>query len=83
MRREQRNIPRALSLTCINEMIPTSKTKSPLQNYVHILLMHMTMTVLPKSEPFHVLRVPPMEYNHRILSLAIHSKSILKGLTET
>lgn len=83
MRGEQRDIPRALSLTCINEMIPTNKTKSPLQNYVHILLMHMTISVLLKSKSFHILHLPLLEYNDGILSITIQSKSILNGLAET
>lgn len=55
MRREQRGIPRALHLTCINRMIPTNKPKSPLQNYVHILLTHMTVLAPLKSQSFHIL----------------------------
>lgn len=43
----------------------------------------MTTSVLLKSESFHILHIPLLEYNHRILSTTVQSKSILKGLTET
>lgn len=57
-------------------------TKSPLQNRVHTTLKNMTTSALPKHESSLLLPVPPLEYNHRILSPTIQSKSILKGLTE-
>ena len=63
-------------------MIPTNKTESPLQNYVHIFLVHWTISALLKSKSFRILHVPALEFNHATLSITIQSKSTLKGVTE-
>lgn len=79
---EDKDVPRALSLTCTNRIIPTT-TKSPLQNHVHATLTNVATSALLKHESSLLLPAPPLKYNHRILSPNNQSKSILKCLTET
>lgn len=54
-RREPRDIPSALSLAHISQMIPTNKMESPVQNYIPIIPMTIAILVLLESETFHTL----------------------------